>query len=194
MIQEVFNKILKEGLTPNQFYLMYCLKNSTSPIKINAYLELRTMDDGFWHDSKTTEKTDLLIEEIELMFSSRYKETSAHGMGKDYLIEIQKYVELFPKRKLPSGKLARSTIRNLETNFKWFFQNYTYSWKTILDATARYVDEYENNNYLYMQTSKYFICKTQQDKSKTSELADYCELIESGGELEKDNHFKERVV
>ena len=64
MIREVFNKILKEGLTPNQFYLLYCLKDSTSPIKINGHLELRTLEEGFWHDSKPTERTELLIKEI----------------------------------------------------------------------------------------------------------------------------------
>jgi hypothetical protein len=194
MIREVFNKILKEGLTPNQFYLLYCLKHSTSPIKINGHLELRTLEEGFWHDSKPTEKTELLIKEIEDMFSNKYKQSSTSNMGKDYLDQIKKYVEMFPKKKLPSGKLARSTMKNLETNFKWFFQNYDYDWETILTATAKYVDEYERNNYLYMQTSKYFICKTQQDKSKTSELADYCELIASGGELDEDNYFKEKVV
>ena len=45
-----------------------------------------------------------------------------------------------------------------------------------------------------MQTSKYFICKTQQDRSKTSELADYCELVASGGQLDEDTYFKEKVV
>jgi len=107
---------------------------------------------------------------------------------------ITKYVELFPKRKLPSGKLARSNKKNLETNFRWFFNNFDYDWETIFKATAAYVDEYEAKGYLYMQTSKYFICKSQSDKSKTSELADYCELISSGGELDTDSHFKEKVV
>ena len=115
-------------------------------------------------------------------------------MGKDYMDQIKTYVELFPKKKLPSGKLARSTMKNLEVNFKWFFQTYEYDWETINAATARYVDEYERNNYLYMQTSKYFICKTQQDRSKTSELADYCELVASGGQLDEYTYFKEKVV
>ena len=56
------------------------------------------------------------------------------------------------------------------------------------------VDEYEKKNYLYMQTSQYFISKTQPDKSKMSELANYCAMIEDGVDMDDDNHFKERVV
>jgi len=194
MLNDVFNKILKEGLTPNQLYLLHCLRHSTSAIKINSYVELRTLPDGYWEDSKPTDKAIALLDEIDGMFTAKSKESSKSDMGDDYLNNINKYKELFPKKKLPSGKLARSTMRNLETNFKWFFKNYDYSWDIILEATAKYVDEYEKNNYMYMQTSKYFICKTQPDKTKTSELADYCELVESGGELDQDHFFKENVV
>lgn len=194
MLNDIFNKILKEGITPNQFYLLYSLKHNRSTIRINPHLELRTLDSSFYADKKITDKAEDLIKEIEDIFNKKSKASSVSNMGKNYEDEIKKYLEMFPKKKLPSGKLARSTMKNLETNFKWFFQNYEYSWETIHKATARYVDEYEKNNYMYMQTSKYFICKTQQDRSKTSELADYCELIESGGELEQDNYFSEKVV
>ena len=45
-----------------------------------------------------------------------------------------------------------------------------------------------------MQTSQYFISKTQPDKSKMSELANYCSMILEGTDMNDDNHFKERVV
>ena len=114
--------------------------------------------------------------------------------GNDFKENIVKYLTLFPKRKLPSGKLARSDKKNIESNFKWFFKTFEYNWETVLTATAHYVDEYEKKNYLYMQTSQYFISKTQPDKSKMSELANYCSMILEGTDMNDDNHFKERVV
>jgi len=195
MINDFFNRLIRAKITPNQLYLLYCLENSMTTIKINPYLEIRTMEEGYLDaNNQPTQLALDLIKEIDEQFKSKDKEASKNLLGDDYLTNIQKYVELFPKKKLPSGKLARSTIKNLDANFKWFFKTFDYDWETILKATATYVDEYEKNNYKYMQTSKYFICKSQSDKTKTSELADYCELIANGGELDEDNYFREKVV
>lgn len=101
---------------------------------------------------------------------------------------------LFPKGKLPSGKQARADRRNLKANFIWFFKNYKYDWDIILKATALYVDEYERKNYLYMRTSQYFISKMNPDKSRESELANYCAQIISGDYQDDTNHFSEKVV
>ena len=48
-------------------------------------------------------------------------------------------------------------------------------------------------DYLYMQTSQYFICKQDKHKVKHSRLADYCDMIADGVSTE-DEHFKENVV
>jgi hypothetical protein len=63
-----------------------------------------------------------------------------------------------------------------------------------LKATAAYVDEYERKNYMYMQTSQYFIRKQQSDKTWGSELANMCAVIESGDSLNDKNYFSENVV
>ena len=79
-------------------------------------------------------------------------------------------------------------------NFRWFFENYDYTWDEVIAATHRYVKEYRQIDYLYMQTSQYFISKANQSKVKQSQLADYCDMIREGVEEEDNNHFSENVV
>ena len=45
-----------------------------------------------------------------------------------------------------------------------------------------------------MQTSQYFICKSDQSKVKQSQLMDYVDMIRDGIEDENNNHFSEKVV
>jgi hypothetical protein len=107
---------------------------------------------------------------------------------------IMKFLMIFPKGKLPSGKPARVNRKNIEESFKWFHKNYTYDWDTILRATLYYVDTYEKANYMYMKNSQYFIRKQNTDKSWDSELANYCEIIINGEDLEDAPHFSDKVV
>ena len=101
---------------------------------------------------------------------------------------------MFPKKKLPSGKLARNNVNTLIDNFKWFFSTYDYTWDDILNATKLYIKEYRNNDWQYMKTSQYFISKQDKHKVKVSELADYCDMIRDGVSTDDEDHFKERVV
>jgi hypothetical protein len=66
----------------------------------------------------------------------------------------------------------------------------------VIKATALYLDEYEAKNWAYMRTSQYFIRKVDSDKSITSDLANYCGIIEGGGNPDEDNknHFPDKVV
>ena len=67
------------------------------------------------------------------------------------------------------------------------------AWDEIIDATKMYVNNFESQNYMYMKTSQYFVAKTDKNKVKSSDLADYCDMVRDGVEME-DNHFKEKVV
>ena len=40
----------------------------------------------------------------------------------------------------------------------------------------------------------YFIKKQEQDKTITSDLADYCAMIESGGDLNTEHYFTTKAV
>ena len=74
------------------------------------------------------------------------------------------------------------------------FDTYDYTWEEVSHATVMYLQEYKAKDYMYMKTSHYFICKTDKNKVKHSELADYCDMIRDGVEVEEIKHFKENEV
>lgn len=197
-MMEMFNLISVHNLSPNQFYLLLSMIQGVSPNGINIHQEHRVLLTNNWIDehNKLTGKADELVSKVESFFKVQKKKTTSQLMGTAYSDNITVYLETFPNEKLPSGKRARSDIKNLETNFKWFFENYNYTWETILKATALYVDEYElkSPRYMYMRTSQYFIKKSESDRSIHSELADYCANIDAGGDDNKPSHFIEKVV
>jgi hypothetical protein len=165
------------------------------------HAELRALHLGSWiMDIGVTEKSILqpkaitLLQQVGSYFRIQKKKTNSQLMGADSVEYMEKYLLQFPKIKLPSGKPARADMRNIETCFKWFFENHSYSWETILEATSRYVHEYEAKGYKFMQTSQYFIRKQQSDKSWGSELANCCALVDSGQAEDEDKHFSENVV
>jgi hypothetical protein len=105
------------------------------------------------------------------------KKTSGALMGNDYEKNIQDYNSIFPNKRLDHGKPARSSIKNVEKAFKWFFENFDYDWDTVHKATSMYVHDREINNWKFTKTSQYFI-----RKNYSSDLADFCEIVLSGGE------------
>jgi hypothetical protein len=193
---EVFNRLIQEGITPNNFYILTCLKNKIVPHKFVskelAYSVLKA-DDWLSEDLQLTSKSLIFMEEISGYFKKVKKKVSTDLMGADYVNNIKIYVELFPDKRLSSGRYARVNPKNLDGAFKWFFETYDYTWETILLATEKYVSEYEMKRFEYMRTSQYFLRKQNLDKSFESELANYCELVISGaGEM--PNYFKETIV
>ena len=174
-------------------YLLWCLQNNVKPLNINAHTEVRKLK-GRGLLSSSNKITPLGIEalsSLSMPASSVPSVVKENDITDDF---ITKYVELFPKMKLPSGKPARADRRNLKANFLWFFKKYNYTWETVLKATAYYIDEFESKNYMYMRNSQYFISKMNPDKSRDSELANYCSLIVSGDYEETSNPFSEKVV
>jgi len=90
---------------------------------------------------------------------------------------LEEYRELFPNKKLPSGKAARTNIDDLKKKMIEFRIKYpSYSWDTILDATTYYVEEYRKSDYMYMKTAGYYISKNNE-----SDLATDCQLLIEGG-------------
>ena len=198
---ELFQQILKEKMTPNQFLILYGIKKSLS-------LPLPDVDDAVLHlasqgfiklDKKSIIKVNLtvkgerIISRFENYFIKAKNRTSIQLMGKKFNLKLNEYREIFPASKLPSGKPARVNIRTLENSFRWFFENYDFSWDEVINATKMYVNEYRDKEYMYMKTSQYFIVKEGRNKVKSSDLADYCDMIRDGVETE-DDHFKEKVV
>jgi len=193
---EIFNKLIQENITPDTYYVLHCIKEKIVPNNfVNKHLQIEKLkrDKGLTENLTLTNKSLIFIEEINSFFKKIKKKTSQDLLGLDFIDKIQEYVEIFPNRKLSSGKYARVNAKNLEVSFKWFFENYNYDWQTILLATAKYVDEYSVRNYEFMRTAQYFIRKQSIDKSFESDLATYCDQVNNSFD-EDTNYFKERIV
>jgi hypothetical protein len=193
---EIFNRMVQEGISPDTYYVLQCIKDKIVPNKfVSRSLQVEKLKRDKWLNENLTltNKSIIFMEEINSFFKKTKKKTSQLLLGKDFTDKIQEYVEIFPNRKLSSGKYARVNAKNLEVSFRWFFENFDYDWPTILLATEKYVDEYSVRNYEFMRTAQYFIRKQNIDKSFESDLATYCDQVNNS--LDEDtNYFKERVV
>lgn len=139
-------------------------------------------------NGQPTEKALLLMAKLD-------KKKTGDFLSTTFRDNVTRYIETFPKIKLPTGKPARSNFNEVCDAFDWFFRTYVdaYSWDIIHEATENYVDEYQKNNWMYMRTSKYFIRKQNSDKTWASDLAEYCEMAKNG--VDNDvNKFNDRVV
>lgn len=191
-MKKFFSKLIESSLSPNQFYVLYCIKHGEEALFVNISLEMRSLKLLGYIDKQGSilPKGDMLLEEIQKVSLAKDK-TAPKAIEQDML---DQYIQLWPAIKLPTGKYARTDKKNLEAAFKWFFSNHNYSWDTVLRATEMYVDEYRRNNYKFMRTSQYFIKKSDSDKSINSDLANYCSIIESGGPTHAVHTFTDKVV
>jgi hypothetical protein len=186
-MKELFDFLITKGVSPNSYYLLWSIYNGTSPQNIKVPLEMRAMLQQGYLDAEGK----LTSKGLEIV---RVNSKSKTSVPQDVSDNIDKYLNLFPKGKLPSGKAARVNKKNIEDAFIWFHKNYTYDWDTILRATWYYVDVYEKANYMYMKNSQYFIRKQNTDKSWDSELANYCDIIINGDDEDDKPHFSDNVV
>jgi hypothetical protein len=181
-MEEIFNKLIEKELTPNSFYVLLCIKNNTKPHTfVNSSLAVTKLKQEGWLEEnlQLTSKSIIFTTEIDGYFKKAKKKTTKDLLGDNFTNNIKTYVEIFPNRKLSSGKYARVNPKNLENSFRWFFENYEYDWDMIFKATKKYIYDYSLKNYEYMRTSQYFIRKQNTDKTYDSELADYCNMIDN---------------
>ena len=187
----------EEKLTPNQFYLLYCIHYSIAPPNINVHQELRLLIQDAWLTQNDKlyllePKSMSLISKMESYFAVQLKKSDNSIMGDDFNDNAEKYNNIFPRMKLGSNKPARAPIKEIITCFRWFFTEHDYTWDVILDATELYLEAEEAKGYKYTRTSKYFIRKQDSDKSWSSDLAAYCDLVLDGEEF-KQPLFTEKV-
>jgi len=196
-MNEIFDKLIKAQITPNSFYVLHCCIGKRIPNSfISSSLEIKKLQSNGWLDTnlELTEKSIIFVKEIEEFFIKNKKKTSSILMGNSFIEMIKDYVEIFPNKRLSSGKPARVNVKTLENGFRWFFDNYTYSWEIILSATRKYVNDFEMKNYEYMRTSQYFVRKQNTDKSWDSDLATYCDMIINGEDEYEETYFKDKIV
>jgi hypothetical protein len=188
-MKELFDELSKSGITPNGFYILWCIYYKEKPYLQKINLELRSLvASGYLHEDYI-----VTVKGISLLALGENQITTAPIVSNNDE-NYDKFLSIFPKGKLPSGKPARVNKKNIEESFKWFFKNYTYDWDTILRATWYYIETYEKANYMYMKNSQYFIRKQNTDKSWDSELANYCEIIINGEDEDTSAHFSDNVV
>lgn len=191
---KLFQKIQKYGITPNQCMILFAFNEGFTPSTCEAADMFALFEEGYITKEKSiTPQGKKIIVTLDNYFKVHKKKTDKELLGKSGTLNIEQYRNIFPKGKLPSRVPARNNIKILTENFRWFFAEYDYTWEEVMKATRMYVNEYQKNNYMYMQNSQYFISKQDKHKVKTSKLADYCDMIRDGITNE-DEHFKEKVV
>jgi len=191
---ELFIKIQKYNITPNQCMILFAFDKGVSPSDCEATDIVVLYNEGYiTNKNEITLEGRKVIVTLDNYFTVNKKKTNKQLLGKSGSLNIDQYRAIFPKGKLPSGVPGRNNVKILTENFRWFFAEYNYTWEEIIKATKMYVNEFQKNNYMYMQNSQYFISKQDKHKVKTSKLADYCDMIRDGISTEED-HFKEKVV
>jgi hypothetical protein len=188
---EQFIQYLEQNqITPNCYVILWSIgaKRRFNIKSLHTELRLLVNNDYLTDQYSITPKGQALLDgQPEVSISG----TAAPVVHSNEYID--KYLLIFPKGKLPSGKSARVNRKNIEQAFKWFFDNYEYDWDTVLRATLYYVETYEKTNFMYMKNSQYFIRKQVTGVTFDSELANYCDII-LNGEDDEPAHFTERVV
>jgi len=174
---------------------LYCRRENLSPIYINIHQELRVLESaGFINSEQVLQpKAMSLVAKVESFFKIHKKKTGSQLMGKEFQDNIIKYNETFPSKMAGSKKYMRSNIKSVETNFRWFFETYQYTWEQILTATEKYIGQQLRENYKYTRTSMYYI-KKQEKGTIVSDLADWCEMVISGVDENNNGTFSEKVV
>ena len=192
---EVYNILREEKLTPNQLYLLHCVKDKIAdprwPPGHPDYRKLK-VDSWVLGNNELSAKSKALIKKVDGYFKVRKKKTSTAIMGDSFKENITCYNEMYPNMRLPSKVPARSSMSQLEPRFRWFFENHEYSWDIVMRATEMYLTERELANWQMTTCAKYFIKKriAGMDESK---LADFCELVKSGGGTEQKPTFADKV-
>lgn len=164
-------------------------------VVINFQMELRILKNDGWvtEDNQLTQKALDVLEFIEEHYNIKKIRQKKEVMGEDFVEKVAIYRELWPNQKLPTGVPARVNLKELEKKLTWFFTNYKFSWDTVLQATKLYIQENEGNGYTYMKNSGYFISKMDANRSVTSTLANYCDMILDSNSLPATTTHKPKI-
>lgn len=172
--------LYKLGLTPNGVYLLFCLKRQIEPRLIDTALESSLLErDGYIDNGSLTVKSLDALAKAQYLGKTK---AARDKLSDDDIPYIEKYRSLFPAGKFPSGAAARSSVNELKPRFEVFFQKMPdyKDWNLVLQATALYLDEAEQRNWEFTQSSENFIYKLDQFKVWRSTLAKYCQMILDG--------------
>ncbi len=202
-MKSLFDFLDENEIEPNQLYILYCIKEKKQA-KISIFLPLRGLLDKGFIVAKDVPNTGYLLEQYllnpegeQLLEQAGYAKTSVSKPAekiKDVASKAEQYNELFPRSKAGSGSYMRSNPKDVGVALSWFMLNYPYDWDTIIQATSRYLDEEEIKGFKYTSTSRYFIKKMDGNKTITSKLADWCEIVKNGEDIIERPNFSDKAV
>jgi len=200
-LQSFFTLLEEKQIEPNQLYVLLWIKEKKGTVSVNVFQILRVLLERNLIELKTTTGyileqyalTDVGEELIKQLGYDKSKKPFKQAQA-DLLEKAGEYNELFPKAKAGSGSYMRSNPKDVRDALNWFMINYPYDWETIIAATARYLDDEERKGYKYTSTSRYFIKKMDVSKTITSKLADWCEIVKNGEDIQHRPSFSEKVV
>jgi hypothetical protein len=188
-MKDLFQVFKDNELTPNGYYLLYCIENNVIMDLNLAYsTEVHRLKlQGFLDDkSELTEKGIKVMNATNGLEAKKVK-GAKEPVSADFKQNLSKYRELFPATK-DAGRPVRSTIVDLEPRMQWFFRSYPeYTWEMVLNATRKYIES-QSGDYKYCMTSAYFIKKDDKNRSTLSTLATWCEA-ENDEQSEPNNPF-----
>lgn len=167
----------KAKLTPNGYYLLYCLdKNEPLDLTVPYSTEMHKLKLSGYLDDKhnLTDSAIEVMKEIDAVFKPREKAGSKLVITDEFKESVAKYREMFPKG-VVSGKALRNGTLELTTRLLWFFREHPqYTWEHVYNATQNYINSF-GTDLTYCKTSAYFIKKEDKNKNIISLLADWCE-------------------
>lgn len=197
-MKEFYNFLIKNELTPNAHYILYCMvynipivgvsyTSEQYKLSLNDYVNENIAEDKTIFYTITAKAAHVIHEsEVYICNIKTVKKVNKVDF-KDWEDKIKQYNELFPKGKKEGSSISfRTNPKELYEKFKWFFQEYPeYDWDMVLTATEKYIKVFEeSNDYTYMQTSKYFIKKDDKNRVTTSTLSTHCYNIAEGNDEE----------
>ena len=169
-MKELIEKIFSTDLTPNQYFLLYALRNGLNvEYNFNPTIEKKNLKIKEYLDNNgnLTKKCSILDDPLDLLYHSsiELEESTLNHKA----IEI---MQTFPVIRLTYG-YARGSLKLVKERLRIFLNTYDYSWETVLKASQNYVTHWSQNGYKYMKSCPNFIFSDGD-----STLSKECDIIE----------------
>jgi len=184
----LFTRLKKQKVSFSLYGVLYKLYND-EPVKEEILEKIPKL----YYDQKLTEEAIKVLISIDDLFAPKKKLKIEELLGPNFAENIERYNQMFPKEKI-DDRFMRNSQRNLEVNFRWFFENNSFTWEQIFNATDLMLKEFRMKNYKYMRNSLYFIKKQDAGRMILSDLATYCERHSNSGDYVPETFFKTKVI
>lgn len=175
-MKELIEKVFSTDLTPNQYFLLYCLRSGLYPnYNFNPTIERKNLKSkGYLDESgNMTNKCSIFDDPLDMVFhaSIEFEEDRLNERA----LEIMR---VFPIRRLRSG-YARGSLKDVKERLRRFLALYTYDWETVLKGAQNYIKYWEANEYKYMKSCANFIFSEGD-----STLSKECDIIEHNHQMQ----------